>query len=160
MTLYLVQHGDALGKAQDPERPLSDKGLRDVRTMASFLAESGVRPRRIIHSGKTRAMETAMLLYEGIGDGVVEEIDIGLSPNDPTGPLKDLAESWDADIMVVGHLPFMGRMVAHLLGAESGPAPVAFEPGSVACLQMVEDGNWRLQWMIRPSLLQTLRNGT
>jgi len=150
MMLYLVQHGDALSKDQDPARPLSDKGRRDVRRMASFLAESGIRPKRVIHSGKARAMETAQLFSQIIGpDGVVEEIDVGLAPNDPTEPLKERAETWHEDIMVVGHLPFMGKMVAQLVGGML----VAFEPGAVACLEKNEDGRWTLQWMLRPSLL-------
>ncbi len=147
MTLYLVQHGDALSKDQDPERPLSDKGRHDVRAMSAFLAASGVRVARVIHSGKARARDTALLLSQGIGPGDVAKCDIGLAPNDPTGPLKTLVESWDDDVMVVGHLPFMGRMVADLAGA------VAFEPATVVALEKDEDGNWTLQWMLRPSLL-------
>jgi len=149
MTLYLVQHGDALGKAQDPLRPLSEKGLQDVRSMASFLADRGIRPARVIHSGKARAMETAQLL----SGGEVEEIDIGLAPNDPTEPVKNLIESWDEDVMIVGHLPFMGRLVAHLVGGTPDADMVSFEPGTVVCLKKGEEGNWSLHWMLRPSLL-------
>ena len=30
MFLYLVQHGDAKREEEDPARPLSEKGLRDI----------------------------------------------------------------------------------------------------------------------------------
>ena len=33
MKLYLVQHGDALTKESDPDRPLSDRGRADVTEM-------------------------------------------------------------------------------------------------------------------------------
>jgi phosphohistidine phosphatase len=158
MTLYLVQHGDALGKAQDPERPLSDKGRRDVQTMASFLSESGVRPRRVIHSGKTRATQTAQFLSDIIGpDGEVEESDVGLAPNDPTEPLKNQIENGDEDVMIVGHLPFMGRLVSHLVTGSPEAETVSFEPGTVACLNKDEEGNWTVHWMVRPSLLGEAR---
>ena len=93
MTLYLVQHGDALTKQQEAERPLSDKGRSDGERMASHLAGSGVRVDRVYHSGKPRARDTAMLLSQALGpDGVVEEIDHGIGPNDATGNLKTLGE--------------------------------------------------------------------
>lgn len=153
MTLYLVQHGDALSKDQDPQRPLSEKGRDDVRAMASFLAASGVRAARVYHSGKPRACDTALLLSEGICNGVVEEIDHGLAANDSTDNLKTLAERWDDDVMVVGHLPFMGRMVANLVSDSPDGDIVTFEPGSVVALEKDGNGNWSVQWMLRPSLL-------
>jgi phosphohistidine phosphatase len=153
MVLYLVQHGDALSKSEDPERPLSDRGRADVKRMATFLAQSGVSAARVYHSGKTRARDTAMLLSEGICNGVVEEIDHGIAPNDSTDNLMTLAQRWHDDVMVVGHLPFMGRMVAHLVSGSPDGDIVTYEPGSVVALQINEDGNWSVQWMLKPSLL-------
>ncbi|MBC8445158.1 MAG: phosphohistidine phosphatase SixA [Rhodospirillaceae bacterium] len=153
MTLYLVQHGDALSKAEDSERRLSEKGRRDAGRMAAFLSQSGVKADRVYHSGKARACETAMLLSEGIGNGVVEEIDHGLAPNDPTDNLKTLADRWHDNVMVVGHLPFMGRMVSHLLTGSADGDTVTFEPGAVAALEKDVGGGWTLLWMVRPSLL-------
>ncbi len=153
MMLYLVQHGDALSKAEDPARPLSDKGRLAVRRMASFLASSGLSAGRVIHSGKARAMETAMILSGGIGPGgVVEEIDAGLAPNDLTDQLLLALQGWHEDVMIVGHEPFMGRLVARLVVGDEAGGIVAFAPGAVVCLEKNEDGNWTLQWMLRPSL--------
>ncbi len=154
MALYLAQHGEALSKADNPERPLSDKGRDDAERMASFLARSGVRVDRVYHSGKARARDTAMLLSQTLGPGgVVEEISPGLAPNDATDNLHTLAERWDDDVMVVGHLPFMGRMVSHLVGGSPDSETVSFEPGTVVSLEKNEDGAWAINWMVRPSLL-------
>lgn len=38
MHLYLIQHGDAKSEQEDPARPLSDKGRRDVEKVAGFLS--------------------------------------------------------------------------------------------------------------------------
>ncbi len=37
MKLYLVQHGKALSKEADPQRPLSEEGIREVKKMAEFI---------------------------------------------------------------------------------------------------------------------------
>ena len=50
MRLYLVQHGDALSKQTDPQRPLSEAGRRHVAAMGNLLAGAGIRPARVIHS--------------------------------------------------------------------------------------------------------------
>ena len=62
MRLYLVQHGEALPKQVDPERPLSERGRSDVARVADFLKGAGIRVTRVAHSGKTRARQTAELL--------------------------------------------------------------------------------------------------
>ena len=155
MKIYLVQHADAVAKDADPARPLSDKGRLDCQRMASFLARSGVKAARVLHSGKQRALETALLLASVIGPGnMVEEADGGLAPNDPTDRLMEAIQTWprDEDVIVVGHLPFMNRMVSMLATGSEEAGAVDFEPGSVVCLQENDD-DWSVAWMVRPSLL-------
>ena len=65
MKLYLVQHGDALAKDIDADRPLSEKGQSDVKRIASFLA-GRMEVSRVMHSGKTRAQQTAELLADSM----------------------------------------------------------------------------------------------
>ena len=36
MHIYLVQHGAAAPKDENPEKPLSDSGRDDIKKMASF----------------------------------------------------------------------------------------------------------------------------
>ncbi len=47
----------------------------------------------------------------------------------------------------------MARLVSRLCGASEGRQAVAFEPGSVACLERRDEGAWALAWMIRPELV-------
>ena len=42
MKLYLVQHGEAVSKQDDPERPLSEQGLQDVQAMAEIYFKRGM----------------------------------------------------------------------------------------------------------------------
>ena len=48
MRLYIVQHGDAVAKDVEPERPLSEKGRADIERLAGFLSGTGVRVGRIL----------------------------------------------------------------------------------------------------------------
>ena len=160
MRLYLVQHGEAVPKAEHPDRPLSEKGRQDMERMASFLARSCPPVARIFHSGKVRAQETARILAATLGQAlIVEEAVSGVAPNDSTDLLADTIAQWrddDAvgDVMVVGHLPFVGRMASRLAAGDEEADVLAFEPGTVACLEeKANDGGWALAWSVRPALL-------
>ena len=163
MRVYLVQHAEAVPADENPDRPLSEKGRNDARRVASFLARS-VRVGRVIHSPKTRARDTAVLLAQALGPGgVVEEAASGLAPDDSVEVAADLIAGWSDDTMVVGHLPFMGRLAAYLVAGSEDADVVAFQPGTVACLERAggedaedgEDGegDWAVAWMVRPGLL-------
>ena len=155
MHIYLVQHGAAVPKDENPERPLSDSGNEDIKRMASFLARSRVFAARVIHSGKLRALETALLLADVLGPGhLVEEAASGLAPNDSTDEVFEAIDGWTEDTIVVGHLPFMSKLVSRLVTGNEDETVVHFKPGSVACLERGENGSgWTVQWFVRPELL-------
>ena len=152
MQLYLVQHGEALSKDIGPDRALSEAGQKEVQRVASFLAGK-VRVARILHSGKTRARQTAeMLAAAVVPDREVQQFG-GLSPNDPVEPFVQHVEEWSEDLLVVGHLPFMAKLVARLAAGFEERSIVAYRPGSIVCLESGEGSDWQVQWMIRPELL-------
>ena len=150
MRLYLVQHGEALPKERDPDRPLSGPGRADVERLADFLAKRGVRAQRVLHSGKTRARQTAELLARALGGAC--EGRSGLAPNDPTGDVVQEASDWTDDVVLVGHLPFMGRLAARLVAGREDACVAAFRPGGMLCLERGEEGGWEIAWMLRPEL--------
>ena len=153
MKLYLVQHGEALSKAQNPERPLSEQGQSDMERLAAFLA-GDIQVSRVIHSGKERALQTANILAAALSSGAgVEAVD-GINPKDPTGPFAQDISNFDGDTLVVGHLPFMAKLTNRLVTGSEDTAVAAFRPGSVVCLESVEPGDWQIQWMLRPELLR------
>jgi len=70
---------------------------------------------------------------------------------------RPLERSWTIvhdDTLVAGHLPFMARLVAWLITGNGDLGTVAFQSGSVVCLEQQEEGRWRLEWMVRPELLE------
>jgi len=153
MRLYLMQHGSAVPKETDPDRPLSEKGRADVRRLAAFLRRTGVRVDQVLHSGKTRAEQTAALLAEALLPAGQPQARAGLDPNDPLEILTPELAYWTADTMLVGHLPFLGRLASLLLAKDPDRPLLAFQPGSLACLEKDADAHWTLRWMLRPELL-------
>ncbi len=153
MKLYLVQHGEALAKDVDPARPLSDTGRSAVNTVGARLATNGLRVGAIVHSGKTRAEQTAALLADCLETERPVEPRAGLGPNDPVAPLAAEAASWREDTMLVGHLPFMAKLAGFLTAGDDSLEVVAFKPGTVLCLERSASARWHIAWMLRPELL-------
>jgi hypothetical protein len=60
------------------------------------------------------------------------------------------------DLMLVGHLPYLSRLVATLLGIERDRTLVEFRMGGVVRLGRNESGQWTLLWALIPDLLPAL----
>ena len=156
MKIYLVQHGEALAKEVDPERPLSEQGKLDVRGIGRALKGAGVEVQRMIHSGKLRARQTAEILAAEIAPALPLATSERINPNDDPGAFELASEFDGVDTMVVGHLPFMARLASYLLAGREEPPVVAFKPGSVLCLERDDAGAWAVVWMIRPEVVRPL----
>jgi phosphohistidine phosphatase len=155
MQIYLVQHGESKPEEIDPERKLTETGSRAVQKVADFLRTSGgVEVDAIWHSGKPRARQTAELLVPSTraGERAVMHHD-GLAPKDAVEPIKQELEQENSNVMIVGHLPFLGRLAALLLTGNADNDVVAFQFGCVVCLKRNDRDKWRLEWMIVPNLL-------
>lgn len=149
MRCYLVQHGAAVSEEVDPARPLSERGKIEVRKVADVVLPH-IDVRKIFHSGKLRARQTAEIF--------VEQLNVPLEVSDGLAPL-DAAEIWaqrlndiDTPVMVVGHLPHLARLCGLLLCNDIEAVPVRFSMGGVVCLER-EDGRWSVSWMVIPQIL-------
>ncbi len=154
MKLYLVQHGKALAKDIDPGCPLSPEGARDITQMAEFLKKSGLTVENIFHSGKIRAHQTANILGEAILVGGEVKVIDGIKPNDSVRDFSIKVHKLKKDTMIVGHLPFMEKMVSYLVTGNATTAIVNYKKGSVVCLKQNKQEHWQIQWMLRPDTLE------
>ena len=153
MNLYLVRHGTAVSKQEDPERPLSDAGVREVDAVGAFLAARwDFRGVRILHSGKARAEQTAARLARLIAPGTEIERAAGLTPNADIDAACALIDGAATDLMLAGHLPHLGMLAAHLLADDANRELVEFEKAAALCLTRDAGGDWLLRWMITPAL--------
>ena len=152
MELYLVRHADPKSEAEDPERSLSDLGKRQADRVGKFALDAGVRVNQIRHSGKKRAKETAEMIGRHLSppEGVVQIS--GIAPMDDVVPAAETLASEEDDIMLVGHLPFMNRLVSQLVFGIPDCAAVHFPKAGMICL-IHETGEWTIDWAVNPSVL-------
>lgn len=145
--VYLVQHGKALSKEVDPERRLSEEGVKETRLMAEFLKKAGVKIDRIFHSSRFRAKMTAEIFAITLGVSNVSE-ESGLAPLDDPKPWADKLFGINEDIMIVGHLPHLLKLTSLLLNVNT--EVIEFRYSGVLCLERGENFKWRIKWYIRP----------
>jgi len=153
MKLYLVRHGDYFPKDIDPQCSLSEKGIQDIQRIAHFLLPLDLSLSHLFHSGKTRAQQTAEIISQGIRWHGVVETRTGLDPNDSVIPIASEMNQASSDVMLVGHMPFMGCLASKLLVNDENINTVIFRMGSVVCLERAERYGWSLSWVIYPELL-------
>ena len=154
MKLYLVQHGKAKPKEEDPQRPLSREGRSDVERVARFLAEhSAAGVGLIVHSGKTRARQTAEIMAGHLHpSGGVKEAG-GLDPLAEPAVWGERLVTETSDLMLVGHLPHLDKLVSRLVCGNEETGVVVFQMGGVVCLSRDDSGRWRVAWMIPPDVV-------
>ncbi len=150
MRLYIVQHGDSVPKDIDPGRPLSDQGRTDIQRLTEWLSSHNVQVAQILHSGKTRAKETAEILRPLLEFPSQIHESEGLAPNDsPEAFLHQLRDP-EKDTLVAGHMPFVARTVSQALTGAPDRQLVEFVPGSVAGIECSDGASWRLFMFARP----------
>ena len=153
MRLYLVRHADAKEKSEDPERHLSAAGRDQARRMADFLRPMGLRVGAVWHSTKVRAMETVACLSGAVtaDDGLLERDDLG--PKDPVDTVVRAVRKSDRDLMIVGHLPYLGNLASKLLAGSEDAVRFHFAPAAAVCLEFDAQNGWRLNWLVTPDML-------
>lgn len=146
--LYLVQHGLAKTENEDPERPLTDQGIDGVTRVARHAVEkSGVRAARVVHSGKTRARQTAEI-WGGLLDADIEQAD-ALAPNDDPAAWVERLNAEADDVMLVGHLPHLDRLAGLLLTDQSDRSVIRFRQGGLVGLERTDTG-WVVSVVLPP----------
>lgn len=154
MMLYLVRHAEPKAPEKDPERSLTAKGRFDIQRVASFCAaHSGIAVEKILHSGKTRASQTAQVLAEHLKPAAGLAEAAGLAPMDDPSPWAEELRITGDDTMLVGHLPFMERLAGLLLSGDEKDGTVKFSPGTVVCLERDSGEQWRLNWIVTPEIV-------
>ena len=154
MRIYLVQHGKAKTKEEDPDRHLTEDGLAEVERVGEFIRPLGVHVEAVWHSGKARAVETAEVLARVVKADHGAIARDGLAPNDQVDPVIRELERSETDVMIVGHLPFLSKLAAKLLVGKEASEIVAFKNSGVVCLESDKGGVWRLIWAIVPDLIR------
>lgn len=148
MRLYLIRHGQATDESVNPDRPLTDGGRRDVAALASQLQAAGLVPYQFLHSGKTRASQTAEILNGRLRAPAGVDRGKGLKPNDPPDAIVARIATWQEDTALVGHLPSLAIIARALMGP--GLPVTEFPVAGAVVLERDAAGHWRLLAQFAP----------
>jgi len=150
LRLYLVQHAEAKRGEEDPARPLTERGREEAVKVAHHAARIGLRIEKIYHSGKLRALQTAEIMADHLRPSKGVEMAEGLDPLADPEIFAERLRSLGGDVMVVGHLIHLSRLVSLLLTGDASIEPVSFRTAGIVCLEGGEGGGWKLLWSLRP----------
>ena len=141
--IWLLRHGDAAQGSPDSERPLTHKGQGQARAAGAALKAIGVQPAACLTSPKLRAVDTARIACEQLGD-----LEPQLEPKLAGGPFdaEALAAGLGHDVLLVGHDPDFSAAVRSLTGAR-----VSMKKGGLAGVERGE-----LIALMRPRELRTI----
>jgi len=148
--IFLVQHGEAKTKEEDPERGLTEKGKRDSEKVAKFLTEKGIEVKTIYHSGKKRAEETALIYAKFLNPEKVEKTE-NMNPLDAPSFWAERLKKAEENMMLVGHLPHLSKLASFLLTGDTEKEIIKFE--YAGCLCLIKEEKFKIKFFIIPSLL-------
>lgn len=148
--IYFMQHGLAVDKAEDPERPLSETGIQQTEMVADALRNSETLISSVFNSGKRRTKQTAEIIANTLNISSTSVID-GLSPNDDTALLAQNLKKNDA--LYVGHLPHLNKLVASLVTDSEIDSIIKFQNSAIVCLEKNEN-QYHILWYLTPELLK------
>jgi phosphohistidine phosphatase len=130
-------------------RPLSETGHQQVADLAREAAAREAKPRVIWHSGKLRARQTAEAYWRACNPLAQFTAARGLLPDDPPDWIADRLLTEDGEVMVVGHMPNLPRLLRLLLTGNADAGAFAFPPHGLVCVEDVA-GAWTERWRLSP----------
>ncbi len=148
MTLFLIRHGKARKGGPDRLRPLTQRGIRETRAAAQFLKRMRIEPVAIWHSDRVRAVQTARILKElAPKQGLIEQAEMG--PDDSVGRITRLIRRARGELIIVGHLPHLGKLVANLIDGKKARDVHQVSPRTIVVLRK-EGRKWSIDAVIPP----------
>lgn len=144
--LFLVHHAQAVGADEDPQRPLTADGHAHAGRVAAGAHARGVKPAVIWHSGKLRARQTAEHFWQVCNPLANFAAARGIQPGDPPEWIRDVLHGDERDIMLVGHMPHLGKLLDLLVRRDS-PGASAFPAHGMVALEHVA-GGWTELWRL------------
>lgn len=157
MNLHVIRHadaGDAMNwSGDDSDRPLTDLGRRQARSLGETFRRLGVSLDAVVSSPYVRTRETAELLLEGLG----APSEVKFSGLLASGAMRrnqlaqELASLGASSLAIVGHEPDLPNFLGWLLDVE--PRKVFLKKGGAAHIQcrLPEKGTATLTWLITPA---------
>jgi phosphohistidine phosphatase len=151
MRLYLVQHGEARSELEDPERSLTPRGEKETRKISDATKRLSIFPKKIYHSGKKRAEQTAGIIAAALD--LPAQVGQGLNPNDDIRPWVERISAEAEDLMIVGHLPLLEKLASFLVFGNERTKADLFRYSAIVCLEKKEAGRWAVDRVLKPEMV-------
>lgn len=152
MRVYLVRHGTAVSEKEDPTRPLSAEGRRDIEHVARTLGNMNLKVDTIYHSGKLRSEQTALIIAGSIEANNGFRKTSGLAPNDQPEEALELIDSAEGDILLVGHLPHLDNLLRALVRPAESESLPEFTAGACIGVEKSSRG-WQIFRALGPHMI-------
>jgi phosphohistidine phosphatase len=165
VNIFILRHGEAgphvTMPSKDFERPLTESGREEIESIGRSLRELRVEFDRCVTSPLRRAKETAEIVV-GVYEENVPKLEIWeeLRPegnrHETVQRLSKLRQ--DADILLVGHEPYLSSLIGELITGGS-PARISLKKGGVAKIQMISfvpKPSGELRWLLTPRHLKKM----
>ena len=160
MDIYLVRHGAAHTKEDDPERHLNKDGLDQCHLSGRALRRLDIKFDLVISSPKVRASQTAEIIAKEVGYPkdeikITETLEPTASPKDTISYLNNFTEK--NKIMLTGHLPLLGNLASELLSKNS-QISLYFEAGAVCQIGVDQPISHAgiFRWFLTPEQLRLI----
>lgn len=157
MKIFLLRHAHAEPGEVDAVRPLSSKGIKQMKGLPSKYLTKILKEILVVeHSPYLRATQTAQLLKPHSKKLTLKKFS-GVLPDDNYRRTAQLLAKTTKPRFLVGHNPHLTGLVGLLLGLRAGEEGVRFRKAGLMALKrltMPTDGHpygrWRLLWYIIP----------
>jgi phosphohistidine phosphatase len=164
LDLYLFRHAfaahaDPARWPDDAARPLTADGITRFRVAARGLRRLVPDVDSMLSSGYARAWQTAELLHEVAGWHEPESCPALEAERPATSALDTLQGRTERSIALVGHEPYLSRLVSLLCTGSEDGLQVELKKGAAASLSFagaVEPGQACLRWTVSPKILRRL----
>jgi phosphohistidine phosphatase len=155
MQLYLLRHADAdTVAARDEDRALSEKGEAQAKKVGRFCEAHEVSVSAVLTSPVRRAHQTAQTVANHLRADLISApwLACGMRPQLALDELKIFRAK--QSVMIVGHEPDFGALVAHLIGLPSG-SQIQIRKASLTLIDVetLEKGGGRLEFCVPCKLM-------
>ena len=153
--LYIMRHGEAAAGADDAARPLSDVGLASAQSVAALARRGDVKVDTIVHSGLVRAGQTADVLANSLAYDSDPDSRPDMKADDDIHPTLEwlLAAPDSQTICLVGHVPFLDRLIGALTTGSDSNSPASLAPAGLAKLARPADSDdFAISWIVTPQI--------
>jgi phosphohistidine phosphatase len=165
-TLYILRHGIAIARGDpgyplDSDRPLTSKGMKKVRRIATGMRRLDVEFDVILTSPYRRALETAFVVGREYKLGELIQTTPALKPEVlPEEVVRVLQDKYAScrNLLLVGHEPQLSAFVSTLTSGSAGARPL-MKKGGLCKLQVekLQVGKCAtLLWLLTPKQLTNL----